>query len=208
MHIARLERPIEPDGREHGFDLTATRFGVVSTVDDHSLLEGAADVPPWIERGTGILVHVLNGAPLASGDGGFDATHDGAIELDLPRRFALDAKERAPERGLTAARLTDKAQGFSRPQGQGNARHRLHRQNRWPQPPPFAPEQNLDVSGLKRRPNFAWHDRGHVRSLCRSSASLQLTKRPGASLTSRGVRRLHGAWAKLQRGLKRQPAGG
>src|SRR5215470_128658 len=132
MHIARLERPIEPDGREHGFDLTATRFGVVSSANDQSLLEGAANVPPRIERGTGILVHVLNGAPHASGDGRLDAAHDGAIEIDLPRIFALDAKERAPERGLTAARLTDEAQGFSRPQGQGNASHRLHRQDRWP----------------------------------------------------------------------------
>src|SRR5215467_6173794 len=228
MHIARLERPIEPDGREHDFDLTATRFGVVSTVDDHALLEGAADVPPRIERGSGILVHVLNGAPLASGDGGLNAAHDCAIELDLPSGLALDAKQRAPERGLTAARLTDKAEGFSRPQGQGNARHRLHRQDHWPQPPPLAAQQNRDVSRLERRSNFLpskfiwphslwphslwphslWHARAHEPSLWRSSASLQLTKRPGASLTSRGVRRLHCAWAKLQRGLKRQPAGG
>src|SRR5262249_53091572 len=132
MHIARLERPIEPDGGEHGFDLTATCFRVVLTVNDQPLLEGAADVPPRIERGSGILVHVLNGAPPASGDGGFNATHDPAIEPDIPHGLALDPKRRAPEPGLTAARLTDKAEGFSRPQGQGNARHRPHRQDHWP----------------------------------------------------------------------------
>src|SRR6516162_493085 len=113
MHIARPERPIEPDGRKHGFDLSATRFSVVSAVNDQPLLEGAADVPPRIERGSSILVHVLNGASLASSDGGFNATHERAIELDLSSGLALDAKQRAPERGLTAARLTDKAEGFS-----------------------------------------------------------------------------------------------
>ena len=133
---------------------TATRFSAVSTVNDQPLLEGAADVPPRIKRGSGILVHVLNGAPLASGDGWDNATHDRAIELDLPSGLALDAKQRASERGLTATRLTDKAEGFSRPQEQGNARHRLYRQDHWPEPSPLAAQQNHDVSRLERRPDF------------------------------------------------------
>src|SRR5262245_53171518 len=175
MHIARRERSIETDGCEHGFDLAATRSGVVLTVNEQSLLEGAADVPPWIERGGGVLVHVLNGAPLASGDGGLNATHEGAIELDLPRGLALDGKPRPPVGGLAAARLPDKAQGFSGPQEQGNARHRLHRQDPWPWPPPPPAEQNHDVSRLERRSNFCRHARGHGRPARRSSASLQLT---------------------------------
>src|SRR5262245_23195806 len=191
MHIARPERSIEADGCEHGLDLGATCFSVVLTVNEQSLLEGAADVPPWIECGGGILVHVLNGAPLASGDGRLNATHDGAIELDLSRGLALNAKQRPPERGLAAPRLPDEAQGFSGSQGQGNASHRLHRQDHWPQPPPSAAEQYHDVSRLERRSDFAWDARGHGRPARRSSASLQLTRRPGGSATSRGVRWLH-----------------
>jgi hypothetical protein len=63
VHVARLERDIESDGRQDDVDLFLPRTGVAQALHDQPFLQDAADAPPGIERGAGVLVHVLHGAP-------------------------------------------------------------------------------------------------------------------------------------------------
>ena len=61
VHVARLERRIEAHRREHPVDLLLAPAGVAQAADhDEPLLEDAADAPPRIERGAGVLVDVLD----------------------------------------------------------------------------------------------------------------------------------------------------
>ena len=77
------------------------------------LLQDAADAPPGIERGAGVLVHVLDGASHAASCIGRQAADQPAVEADLAAGLTLDAEEGAPERGLAAAGFADEPEDLS-----------------------------------------------------------------------------------------------
>ena len=114
MHVARLERRIEAHRREHPVDLLLAQAGVAQAVDHEALLKDAADAPPRVERGAGVLVDVLDRRPERARLPRRHAADHAAVEPDLAGGLALDAEQRPPERRLPAAGFADEPEGFSR----------------------------------------------------------------------------------------------
>ena len=79
-------------------------------MDAQRLVERMADAPPGIERGAGVLMHVLHGTADAAGLVRLDARDHRAVEADGAGGLAHEAERRAGERGLPAAGFTDQPQ--------------------------------------------------------------------------------------------------
>ena len=110
VRIAAAEGGIEADGGEDGVDAPGALGAVADAVDAQRLVERMADAPPGIERGAGVLVHVLHGAADAARLARLEPRDDRAVEADGAGGLAHEAERRAGERGLAAAELADQAQ--------------------------------------------------------------------------------------------------
>src|SRR5207248_7108 len=113
VRIAPLHAEIEADRAQHAIDARLARGATLDAAHDQRFLDAPADAPPRIERGGGVLVHVLNGPPPPPGFARRQAADDGAVEADGARGLALDAEDGAAERRLAAAGLPDDAEDLA-----------------------------------------------------------------------------------------------
>ena len=203
VRVAQPGKAIETDRFEHRVDPLRARSADGDAVDPEAFFEGAADAPPRVERGGGILMDILD--VRCAGDapacGGRPLTTAPSSRIS-PAALALQAQHGAAERRLAAAGFADETEDLAGPNRQADPANRAHRRHCAAAASALPAEQHGDVAQFEDRARRSCAD--PLRHIVKHA--IDPASGCPARLDAAGARRRPGA-RRLQRGAKRQPGG-